>query len=254
MDRQDGLDAQTMMAPALPEPGILPWQQAADAQPALPLHDADIGLAMRAGLEAAVAQCEAALGSLDDITRLIAKIRGQIAVLGERGLAAPEQDILRNNIGLLVGRIEASIARANSAGRNLLRDEGFDPALGFAEASSAEASSPDPDASPGPAARSLADAARGLLAEQGGMVNWLSMSPPNTFVAGYLLDGFAHRVETRLVALSVQKQALEDRHAFVTATLRAAGETPSPGLAPGLASAGLAIAGPSVARAAACLS
>lgn len=246
MDRQDVLDAQTMMEPALPEPGILPWRQAdgADAQPVLPLQDADAGMAMQAGLEAAIAQCEAALGSLDDITRLIAKIRSQIAVLGERGLAAPEQDILRNNIGLLVGRIEASIARANSAGRNLLRDDGFDPALGLADASPADAGSPESGAS-----RSLAEAAQGLLAEQGGMVNWLSMSPPNTFVAGYLLDGFAHRVETRVVALAVQKQALEDRHAFVTATLRAAGETPSPGLAPGLA-----MAGPSVACAVARLS
>jgi hypothetical protein len=242
MDRQDVLDAEAMMSPALPEPGILPWRltDGDDAQPTLPLQDAEACQAMQAGLEAAIAQCEAALGSLDDITRLIAKIRGQIAVLGERGLAAPEQDILRNNVGLLVGRIEASIARASSAGRNLLRDEGFDPALGLAEASSAEASSPEPGAS-----RSLADAAQGLLAEQGGMVNWLSMSPPNTFVASYLLDGFAHRVETCLVALSVQKQALEDRHAFVTATLRAAGETPSPGLA---------IAGASIARVIASLS
>lgn len=253
-----------MMASALPEPGILPWWQAdggvvdgADAQSALPLQDAEAGMAMQAGLEAAIMQCEAALGSLDDITRLIAKIRGQIAVLGERGLAAPEQDILRNNIGLLVGRIEASIARANSAGRNLLRDEGFDPALGLAGTSFAgEAGAQESDAGSA-ASRSLADAAQGLLAEQGGMVNWLSMSPPNTFVAGYLLDSFAHRVETRLVALAVQKQALEDRHAFVTATLRAAGEAPSPGLAPGLVpglAPELAIAGPSVARAAASLS
>lgn len=251
MDRQDVLDDQTMMEPALPEPGVLPWRQAegSDVPPALPLQDADAGMAMQAGLEAAIAQCEAALGSLDDITRLIAKIRSQIAVLGERGLAAPEQDILRNNIGLLVGRIEASIARANNAGRNLLRDDGFDPALGLAETSSAEAGSPEPDASSSPASRSLAEAAQGLLAEQGGMVNWLSMSPPNTFVAGYLLDGFAHRVETRMVALAVQKQTLEDRHAFVTATLRAAGEAPPPGLAPGLA-----MAGQSVARAVACLS
>ncbi|MFN4276547.1 MAG: hypothetical protein ACK4FJ_09610 [Ferrovibrio sp.] len=249
MDRQDILDTETMMSPVLPEPGVLPWRQA-DGEatpPALPLQDADAGQAMQAGLAAAIAQCEAALGSLDDITRLIAKIRGQIAVLGERGLAAPEQDILRNNIGLLVGRIEASIARANSDGRNLLRDDGFDPALGIAGTSLAEEGAAVEKGPP--ASRSLADAAQGLLAEQGGMVNWLSMSPPNTFVAGYLLDGFAHRVETRLVALAVQKQALEDRHAFVTATLRAAGETPSPGLAPGLV-----IAGPSVTRAAACLS
>lgn len=251
MDRQDDLEAQTMMASVLPEPGILPWRQvdAGDAQPALPLQDSDACLAMQAGLAAAIAQCEAALGSLDDITRLIAKIRGQIAVLGERGLAAPEQDILRNNVGLLVGRIEASIARASSAGRNLLRDEGFDPALGLAGTFSAGEGGAQESEAGSAASRSLAETAQGLLAEQGGMVNLLSMSPPNTFVAGYLLDGFAHRVETRLVALAVEKQALEDRHAFVTATLRAAGEAPSPGLAHGLA-----ITGSSVARAAASLS
>ncbi|WP_409746197.1 hypothetical protein [Ferrovibrio sp.] len=230
------------MAPALPEPGLLPWRQAdgGGTQVALPLHDADAILAMQAGLAVAVAQCEAALGALDDIARQIAKIRAQIAVLGERGLAGPEQDILRNNIGLLVGRIEACIARAGSNGRNLLRGEGFDPTLNLDDRQAAELAGAEDGAS-----RSLAEAATGLLAEQGGMANWLSMSPPNTFVASYLLDGFAHRVETRLVALAVQKQALEDRCAFVAATLLAAGEAPPPGLA---------IAAQDIAHAEACLS
>ncbi len=242
MDRQADFDIAGMPQASLPEAGTLPWQNldVAHAAPAVPLDDPAACRALQAGLEAAITQCEAALGALDDIARLVAKIRAQIAVLGERGLAGPEQDILRNNIGLLVGRIEACIARAGSNGRNLLRGEGFDPALNLDDRQAAELAGAEDGAS-----RSLAEAATGLLAEQGGMANWLSMSPPNTFVASYLLDGFAHRVETRLVALAVQKQALEDRCAFVAATLLAAGEAPPPGLA---------IAAQDIAHAEACLS
>lgn len=238
MDRPDVLHAETMTAPALPEPGILPWRQADadDAQPALSLQDADASMAMQAGLGAAIAQCEAALSALDDITRLIGKIRAQVAVLGERGLAAPEQDILRNNITLLVGRISACIERASSAGRNLLRGE----------SAGSDGDGKEGDATTEVGARNLADAVSSLLAEQGGMTNWLSMTPPNIFVAGYLLDSFAHQVDALVTDLAVGKQALDDRRAFIDAALDAEHAAPAP--------TELSIVATAVARAAARLS
>lgn len=236
MDRQDVLDAEAMMSPALPEPGILPWQQADgdEAQPILPLHDPAACQAERARLAEAAIRSEAALSALDDITRLIGKIRAQIAVLGERGLPPVQQDVVRNNITLLVGRIGACIERAGSYGRNLLKD------------GNAGGERDEGDAAAASGARNLADAMSSLLAEQGGMTNWLSMTPPNIFVAGYLLDGFAHQVDTLLTGLAVDKQALEDRRAFIDAALETGQTEPE--------SAEMSIAASAVARAAASLS
>ncbi|WP_300302232.1 hypothetical protein [Ferrovibrio sp.] len=257
MDRlesmRDSMDVSDMSSPGLPDSAVLPWQvdgqghAAAAAAAAVPLQDAEACRAARAQLTSAIAQGEAALSALEDITRMIGKIRTQIAVLGERDLAAVQQDIVRNNIALLAGRIGACVERAGRDGRNLLRGDGYDAALpavvdaGVANGGGADGSGDDA----GPAGRrNLGDAIASLLTEQGGMTNWLSMVPPNIFVAGYLLDGFAHQVDALLMDLSVQKQALEDHAGFIDAMLEAQQAAP----------ARVTIAAAAIARAAACLS
>lgn len=256
MDRlesmRENMDVSDMPSPGLPDSAVLPWQ--ADGQghaaAAVPLQDAEACRAAWTQLTGAIAQGEAALSALEDITRMIGKIRTQIAVLGERDLAAVQQDIVRNNIALLAGRIGACVERAGRDGRNLLRGDGYDAALPFVvDAGVVDAGVADGSgANTGPVGRrNLGDAIASLLTEQGGMTSWLSMVPPNIFVAGYLLDGFAHQVDALLMDLSVQKQALEDRAGFIDAMLEAQQDEPA-------ASARVTIAAAAIARAAACLS